>query len=579
MSLKSKWPLFCLALVCLFQNSCNVDDYDLKGVTSDSLEITTAIDAPLAYTTVTIADMLKHQHVNGLTEDESGILSFYYEDSIHYDRPDFNIDTVQRDKKKYAWNLLKDFLTEDGLKKTDFNKMSSYTLQLHRNDTIPLGSSFSLAFKSKVLDQSRIDSVYLSDEVPVNLRINSNINNLIENCAFVIDYGTGNFFKSASGATSMYISNPKKNQTLSIDQFGGGKIYFRGRKTVDLAGYLLVKNDCEITINKNNYVEFIGSLPKPVNDIKTVWGVFQSDKSKSGTTSMNIDLFDTKKLDMDIKVADPTVNVKVKTNLGVPTVMHVTDISAFDSLGNSKAAVFKNGENYYDVNLDYAKKNGDVVTATDLTFDTENGHIDDIININPKKISASYKLTLPTDVDTSMKGDYFFNNDSYADVNYSVSIPVYLKKGSWISAQDTVNAKMKNYLQNWLDIDFIKVKSTVENGLPFRATCVIYFMEKDSSVKGKKTAYKPIDKLTHTIVCQSAAVNNNHLAETPITTVDTFTYKGSDIDLLKKTLRIVIDCKVSVDDFDKAKVRSTDAVKASVSFYTKFGALIKQIDL
>lgn len=568
MSPKSRLPFLGVALSCMLYNACKVEDYDLSDLSSDSLQVKTAIDAPLGRTSISIADMMKRQKIEGLTEDESGLLVFSYDSTVHFTRPDFSINTVERKRKKTATSLMKEFFGESTISQADFKKYG-YTFNLRNGDIIDLGTTIELNLNSKVLQGSRIDSVLLADDVKAKLKLNTDIPGLIENSALVIKYP--DFYHDKDGFKELSVTSPRNEVTCD---FGGGMLHFNGKDTIKLVGYLQIIKPVQIRMNKDNYLEIKGSLEKPQNDFKIVWGVFKSDKNKSGSISLDVDLFDNSKMDMNLILANPKANFSVISNLGVPTVMTVKDITATSAEGEKVSAIFEDGSSTYKVNLDRCDVVGESKELANMTFDSKNGQIDKIINVNPKKVSSSYCLTLPENVDLNMKGNYFFREDSYADVKYSVDIPLQLRKNSYIAAYDTIkNINLHTIIKDFIDVDYVKVTCNMVNSLPFRATATVRFQALDSTTK--KLYF--IDCLTRQFSAKAGSVGADLFVDKPATSVDTVVYKGVMADTLRYIKHAIIEYRVDVDDFEQVKVKSTDKIKADISAFGKASALVKKL--
>ena len=52
----------------IMASSCQDEEYDLKNISTDQLTITTALDAPVAQTTIQIRDLLLHEETSGILE-------------------------------------------------------------------------------------------------------------------------------------------------------------------------------------------------------------------------------------------------------------------------------------------------------------------------------------------------------------------------------------------------------------------------------------------------------------------------------------------------------------------------------
>ncbi|MCQ2233897.1 MAG: hypothetical protein MJZ24_04030 [Paludibacteraceae bacterium] len=553
--------LFCSALFC----QCSVEDYALEDLQTDSLQIHTGIAAPIGNSTITMADLIKKQGIEGLGTDESGLLVFTYDTTTYINIDNCELEDLNIDAKIEPASII---LVESEISSVS-KQLIGNKIMLKAGAHLRCPFQIPLGIESKEDSiQARIDSVVF-DKAKLNIQVGCNMGNLIENTKLTL---------LLSGATkngelfSVGMNSPK--QVIDLD---GVKVSSNGKDAIDCILILKLQKDVELTLNDESMISISGTSKNSPLTFKTIWGILNTDKTQSENTRIDIDLFDDLDFDLDLKVVDPKVTIKANSNIGLPMVLTIESLKSTSAEGKVLDATFKNNKTSYSVTTDFNKKIGNRKDILNETFDHNNGRIDEIVNSKPKAIDLRYSFaSKQTPVDS--KENYFFSNDSEIALDLAVEIPAYFKKGSYITVNDTIkDVNLNDYVEKSFNLEKMKLKGEFINKLPFNAFVKLQFYQKDTINKRMVLIEKGLDRI---IELKSATVDAETNKVVKASTNDiVIEYTDKDMDGLKLVSGILLTYSIKVDDKNEAvKVMDKDAISAKISAYVKGDLLINQID-
>jgi hypothetical protein len=554
--------------------SCEVEKYELDNLQTDSMEINTGIGAPLGTSTITVADLIKKQNVKGQTADESGMLIFKYDTTTHFGLESVKIKGFDHKSQIGGFELFKNQLSQkDILSELQLAlQPQKVTIPLYSSTELTINTAIPLKIETDSTIKSRIDSI-LFKNAPIYMKFTSNVNSLLENSDFVYNVDQVN---GTEKGTITDLSQPAKIN------FNNKAILLGHGDSLKLNGYLKPKSNINVDVDKNSYVGIETYAEDGTILFKTIWGIFNTTKTQKGHNDISIDIYDKADADFNLQVVDPSINIVAKTNVGTPINMSINSLIGINNTTKQYAQFSKNGitSTSDTISSNYAKTiNSDTVTAFNETFNSENGSIDKLVNMRPHKISFDYEFGTVTK-DTSDAGNYFISDDSYFDISCGVEIPALLKKGSYITARDTIkDINLGDYIGKGYTIDKIKVKCALENYLPFNATVQLYFVQVDTIAGVPSMSIIPDTSINKHIDIASAMVNETGEVTNGRTNEQDILFTNDMTDELKKAKHLILVYKVAVDDsFEKVKVTTKNALKGTVSVYAKGAALINHID-
>ena len=81
---------------------CQVEDYNLNDIPTDSLYVTTGVSAPVGSSTITLNDLIKKAEIDGLETDEAGLLVFRYDTTYKFSLASVELDKIDQTSKLSA---------------------------------------------------------------------------------------------------------------------------------------------------------------------------------------------------------------------------------------------------------------------------------------------------------------------------------------------------------------------------------------------------------------------------------------------------------------------------------------------
>lgn len=528
--------------VCI--TSCKVEDYNLSDISTDDLVVNTAVSSPIGQCFISVEDLVKQQDIEGLGYGDDGVVVFAYDTVQHFQIDPINTNGFYSQEVLSGYDLFEEEMGKAGITKEQAVMMNKpVKLTLPRNDRIKITTKIGL--KDLVDDtQYRIDSVIFK-EAPVHVILQSNINGLLENCSASIGF-SGNKIDDLG-------YKPSADKPFMVD-LGSTVLRMANTDSVEVDCYLDVNKQTKISITPESNVVINIATGDAMWKIEKAWGVFNGLEQQLGHEVIPIDIYDQEEdgVKFNLQVEDPRISLKVHSNIGIPFRLGVDKLEATNGK-KTETAIFENGKQSYNKDLNYAQKVGDNITALDVTFNKKNGGIDKLVNMLPKEVTLDYRFEA-VDGDLNGKENYFITDDAYIDMICKVELPAYLRKGSYILSSDTIkDIEFGEDLGDKYSFKYVKLKALVSNTLPFNAKVSFFFLQEDE--KTGEISIIPDNNINKSINVKAGRINSkSHIVERSANTFELLEFKERDIPSLKKAKHILIMYEVAVNEFDKVKV-------------------------
>lgn len=568
LTMKTRSAFIAALIVC--QTSCVVEDYNLSDLDTENLELSTSVTAPVGHCSISITDLLDMQNVEGLGYDENGLLVFTYDTTQHFDISGIKMDGIDRNFTFSNYELLKSPIEEQGYSQAQFLAMGNIGMTLEKNTKLPINVGIPISELYNNDPNVRLDSI-LMKESPLFVDLTSQIGGLLDNSD--VTYSVilnGKELQTATGPA---------NKPLTLD-LSGKFLRIGTADSLYLDGYLTMKNKmvANIETQGNGLAVHVFSKRESFS-FEKAWGIFNNIDPMSGYNPIEIDVFEKNKqdgVDYNLIMENPQIKLEATTNIGVPLHLEINELSASNAT-ETRSAFFNNGSKQWKTDLDYATVLGTPTKALDQTFDKDNGRIDMLLNMLPNQMAFGYDFSV-VKKDMDSKESYFVTDDAYIDLKCNVNLPIYLRKGSYISLHDTItDIEIEEDLGEVYSFETAKIVAEVENGLPFDADIEFQFVEADT-ILGIPVYYVIDDPNIHkTISVKAAKTNSNDEVEKPLKENITIQFSTDDIPNLKKTKFIYVNYKIAVKEFEKVKVTKDNMLNIKLKAYAKGNVFINKL--
>lgn len=264
-------------------------------------------------------------------------------------------------------------------------------------------------------------------------------------------------------AINPFIAEFKRSSMNSIDMHLKFKIVSDGTKRISPNSTI------------NYYVEI-----KDI-DYDVVYGYIYSKKPITSNHT-KIDLPNTEQLSEFLEsnfvsLYNPEFSIYLTTNLGVDATLAVRQVYAISKTGNKTEAHFKNGEKSFTKNINtpttpFDSKNDSV------TLDRNFGEINKLFEEIPDSIMLDWDVYIGTSGEES--GKNFIVNPIQVDPRFSIRVPVWFDKETYIEVEDTLDADLTAINGEWADIvniETFEIFLNFENSLPIHASADIAFLD------------------------------------------------------------------------------------------------------
>ena len=558
--------LFCLIFTIITTTSC-VTDFDLFDVSSD-IKIDESLVLPVAEGNISVDDILKTIGLPKFIDTTNSIISYIETYNFTYSYPQLDIaDTIRPFHKQLFLTPVPVVLSSSA--PVEFPPIDA-TVVLNINRDITDEHVDSILVKSALMSMTlevspdlmsipasdiSVEFVF-ADEV---VRFDDAVNKIFQ----PVDYGV-----PANIQLGKFTIALNSSQVIPIKILV--KLNTHGNNVVlTPESYLMLK------------MKFLDV------DLSRVYGLYFLHLENEGTFNMDFK-FDKILPNTILKLANPKLDLKVKSNVGMNFDLNIDHLKVYhsDNPSNVYEAQFINpatgakSKSYNDTFIGPLMY-GDWVTKEFSQFNNENGEFDKLFGKSPLPNRLDYKVSMHT---KSSRLSNFISADNKTDIDLNVILPFQLKEDSYFTFRDTIkNINVGTVLDN-LDSAILVLK--VKNGFPLRAKYRMTFWKSDLA----NDTVPAIGGTINTVVdnTQLGNMTSQYILTSPTVNSSGFVTEikpqnilimlnKTQIQALKSTKFIVFNLTLNGDEKNVGGVINTNPISFTTknSFGVKLGLYLK----
>ena len=414
-----------IAFVFLLQ-SCVKNDISLNNV-DGTIGVNGSLVFPIATSTITISQFLNKLNATNLSQDNTGTMYLYYNPTVPYN---FNLNVGLQDVP----------VTQS----VDFNGFTGSAAATVINNQ--LATYENVAFDLKQLSSQNITEL---DSVAVNsmqlvLTLNSNINFNNNQASITITPDPTVFVGITPTSYSQvgYASNLNNQPiTFTFSKFVA-KPNSNGKFPMKVLLQELTPAN-NVTITNSSYFNYTVTL-KNVN-FSAMYGQFSFNvPPQTGTIDLGF-MNNFIQSNSILPFTNPQVKLVMKTNARLPLDFKVNSITSYDTSqpNNTLSATFDNGSLSKNFPLNNMPARVGSWGTNTLTFDKNNGHIDNLFTL-PGINTVAFTFSGFSRSDTIVRNQFVTQNDTFQILPYAV-IPLTFNPGATIYMSDTVTINNQSF--------------------------------------------------------------------------------------------------------------------------------------
>lgn len=551
-----KYALPFLASSLLFF-SCVDKDIDLENA-SDNMAIGNTLAAPVGEADFNIEKLLanfKADDASFSIGSENSVITLYYKDTIEYVNPtDLSIDDADCFSKIIS-----------GADLVDPNLAPlAFPLNISSNRTLNADKEFHI---SKISDdnESTIDSIYFYySNVKLNLKTNIALNGGMIQINFRLRNATTGVFDKELMVTTNDVNKEMYIENFEISTTEKDSIY---PIKMDIA-LIPASASQPIVINSTDTIG-ISFQPMDITEVNGVakskfvaFGTFNYTKIYQEDAPKNfsdLKLYDFLPPGCLIKPVDPSITLKISSNIGIPLNFNIESLRTSDGIIN-KEATFSNGNQF---KINRAENNGEETIST-IVFnkDADKGNIDDLFSI--KLNSALLDINFTQDLASTSTKKQFIRSDSKVKADVDIALPIWLESNSILAYSDTLDLDMGDLLNSDAITDAV-IKLSNTNRLPLGLEIKFSLMDENYAIIPTANQY------IYTVDPANIDVDGNVVSEVK-SAFDIKYNNASIVDLRKaKYILLGVTCKGFNDGASRMKIKNQDGLKIKVGVYTNTG--------
>jgi hypothetical protein len=438
----------------VFMVSCMDDRYDFSKI-SDEMEINPVISAPIAYGSVSIADVLdKSNGEDFIREFDDKLLYLCYSDELISLRASEVIDIPDQ-------NFLEFYL--DSEFEFPFGSPVGFELSLQKTQ------NGVFIFNNN----EKIDSIFLKNTI---LRIN--VSSTFKHSGTLIIQSPNIIINEAPFNQTVVISDITGNFNETIDiPLNGSKIVLEN--TNPDTTFLPLEFELELVSSGagiSSGDKCIISMSLINLDFNSVYGYFGDYELLYESGGIGINLYGDE-IEGDISFYDPQVHIGINNSYGIPVSVQLDDVIAKSQINNTSRELSFIGINPFLIN--YPSVPGENV-HTDIVIDRSTSNLGEILEIQPNEFS--FKVAAVTNPTGAGTGNNFVTDSSMIDADVKVVLPLWLKVDGY-TITDTVSFDVEAELGEFYDmVTYLRINLAAENGLPVDAAIQVVFTDENYAV-------------------------------------------------------------------------------------------------
>ncbi len=219
-------------------------------------------------------------------------------------------------------------------------------------------------------------------------------------------------------------------------------------------------------------------------DYSVIYGWFCPNDDLATTDTLFVakemgeDLFNRFK-DTRLPFKEPYIQLKNRTNVGIPVEWRLYDVKTFSVDGNVASINFQNGMLSWPITICPASPYE--LKETVRTIDTDDGDINELFAFLPEKLCFSRDL-LFFSTGTGKNTQYFLPKDAVFELAATIKLPLKFDPDVYITYSDTIkNINISDSIlqANNISLENVELKLIVNNGLPFEISADFVFLDEN----------------------------------------------------------------------------------------------------
>lgn len=461
MKTKSLFKILSMLWICSVIFTACMSDVELSNVSKDIL-IDESLVVPVGEAGFNVKEMLQKLSVDNMVTTSGTEIYFEKEDSSTYSFRDVNL------------------LTNNTPTIFSLQPVPSGTVIVAAGQSIPAVSAntnFNLGVNSNPATE-RVDKVLVTSAT-INFGLTfSSLNLLPSNMTVTLTFPTDRVVLS-NGLSTFSFTPTSSNFDVNLANF---TVYMPNNATnIPVTVSIAAKNG-NTTQTLTSASKINTTLRFTQFNFSVAYGFFQPAVIATKTQQMPLDV-SSYLPDAFLKFANPEATISVKSNIGTYVQFRIDYIKAFLKSNpiNSEAKASFGGNDYYNYNLPKPANPGDFATKTVL-FNSANAGTDRLFAnpIRPDVLEYKFSTYVNQDSINNHPGVVlFFPSDGTIKTKVKVRIPLYLKEGSNIDLNDTLQidgGTLGSKIDNSV-IDSSVLVFKVSNGLPIKGELMFSFYD------------------------------------------------------------------------------------------------------
>jgi len=499
--------------------SCLPDYFDLNKI-SDEIEISPGIAAPIAFGSLSMADLLDELDETGYinTFDDSLLYITYSEEVLSFPAS----EVVEIPDQQF----LEFFISSD-------IAIPSWLVS-GMGDTITFLKEQNGDFQFN--NNERIDSIYIKT-TNIGIHVESSFKHTgiltISSDFIIIDGEPFHEVIQISDPDGTFVHDvniPLDGHILYFDNSDPSGTYLPLKFKLDLinSGNAIDPSEsCDITMDFNN-IQF-----------SSIFGYFGDYDILQENGSVIVDLFSESLEGGKIFFNDPRFALNITNSYGIPLQIELYDVETYSTIEDITTPIVFTGVNPFDIAAPGMDRIGDTA-KTLVNIDKTNCNIDLAMQTSPKYLYYSAKaITNPLGPEAR---DNFLTDSSTMKVDFEVVLPIDVRAGGF-SLEDTTDFNFEDEVGSNADmINYFRLTLDAANGLPFDARIQAFFADQNDNI---------LDSMfvdDHFILSANLDANGKvNEAEVYSRTVE---FTGERINTIKPTTKIFIRANVETKDYD-----------------------------
>lgn len=411
-------------------------DIDLTGISSEVM-IDESLIAPVGETSVTVDDLLLKMDDPARIQTEGNEIFITYEDSVDYKFREIDVT-------KFKGGVT--------LPITPWSLPIPVTLPAGTDIPIdPVKTSIELGLNANSSEQivkAEISNAILDLALILTPEIRGKITSVI-----TIKFPNNSITK-ADGTPLIISLSPSSEgvATYALKDFvmkvptGSAAIPVEVTVDAKTSSSVTVSSSSMFTCNLNFYMQ----------DYKVLWGHFQPATYSKDMSSITLDL-PTSLSDLNLKFANPTVNLTVKSNIGAALLFNVDYVRALDKSNTVIAKAFFTGVDSYNngdsrvfrLTKPSSTNPGGWATTPTIILDKDNGATNRLFESGKIPAALEYQFSSGVDADPELS---FLVPNAGIKAYVGVKVPLQLNVGSSVEMTDSIKDVGVNLTSSMKDV-------------------------------------------------------------------------------------------------------------------------------